>query len=189
MQKRIFNSTANICILTSLLLIGSNIAIFIKQAKAETACVRTKRGAIVCGEVVSKDNNTNSSNQVKSNNLVFDLQNCLRDRDTIQCDFLVTNNGDDTTISISSAVIMRSPPKIVAANTGEEFKSNRIKFGTSESDNVSNILVQGVPTKLTIIFSQVPNQVNALTLLEIPYTNNKDSEYKVRFRGVAISTQ
>lgn len=219
MQKRRLFQMQNVCVLSSLLLVCSEMPIFSLPVKAEEVCVRSKEGvtacsafacvlkpnsqpkATVCGPVVSKGSrvgsshsgsNQASSSQVKNGTLVFSLQTCSRESTLVQCDVLITNNGEDTEIKILDDY-GDIGAKINVAGTGQEFKANTFKFGTMEgSSNVQSALVRGVPTKLSIIFKDLSSQVSSIALLQIQYVymdnsvKNPNVRRKIQFRGISI---
>lgn len=99
--------------------------------------------------------------------LDFELNKCSRTNENgiIICIFSVTNKEDDTTIDI---VAGNSPNSRIVGSNGIAYDASNIEIGTESNPNVARVkLVKDVLIRGKLTFTDIPNDINNLSLLEI----------------------
>lgn len=111
---------------------------------------------------------------------------------TIACPYLVTSEQANTRLRVSSG---RNKYNSVQARlidgSGREYLSTRINLGsTTDSYQVTKSLVKDIPIRGTIVFDNVPNEIEDIKLLEMfghlnssLYTGN----LRMQFRDITFS--
>jgi hypothetical protein len=180
---------------------GSLALGFSTPAIAEEVCIRTATGDVACGQLVpgpGSQSNAMQPQRVESYGFRFDLQNCTRNDNAVDCTLLITNiQNRDRELKLYSSEASgtgRAPSRAIST-MGEEFTTRRYHLGNANSDGrwwkVSNNLVSGVPMRSSFTFEDVPSQTDQLAILEIGFYPNDGSYRQVpgltaQFRNVAI---
>jgi hypothetical protein len=170
-------------------------------AIAEEVCIRTTAGEVACGQLVPGSSSQSTSTQaqrVESYGFRFDLQNCTRNGNAVDCTLLITNTQNrDRELKLYSSQASgtgRAPSRAIST-MGEEFSTRSYHLGNANSDGrwwkVSNNLVSGVPMRSSFTFEDVPYQTDQLAIVEIGFYPNDGSYRQVpgltaQFRNVAI---
>jgi hypothetical protein len=119
----------------------------------------------------------------------FDLYGCLRTDETgvVICNFAITNQEADRTLRIYS---QNSPESRIVGSNGVPYEASNIDFGTESSPyQAETKLPQGVLIRSSLTFSQIPEEINNLALLEInAYTYSERNSSTIQFRDIPITT-
>ncbi|MFB2937558.1 hypothetical protein ACE1B6_20105 [Aerosakkonemataceae cyanobacterium BLCC-F154] len=196
---------SNLIIVTNLSLTGLLTFSIVSSAIAEQACVRTTTGNVICGTIMPQSASQDSSIQrqrVEKNGLRFELQNCVRNGDAVDCNLIITNigqkNRDLKLYSSQASGTGRSPSRAIS-NSGDEFSTTIYELGnerTTSSWRVRKTLVPDVPMKAKFTFNDVTSQTNQLALIEIGFgvldpgtISTNFSGSTAQFRNVVIQSR
>lgn len=120
---------------------------------------------------------------IESKGFTFTLQECKKSGESVKCNFLITNNGQDKQFAIKYSTGTR-----MFDDLGNEYKTNRIELGTNYSASwgwMRNSLVTGIPIKLSISFKGVTSQAGMIALLEVYCSSGE--EFTAQFRNIPFS--
>ncbi len=131
---------------------------------------------IIGNSLITKANSQDTSlqsQQVEINQLKFQLKNCMRNGNNVDCNFLITNHGKDRDLKLYSSEASggRSPSRAIATS-GEEFATTIYQLGnqsTTSSWKVRNTLVSGIPLQAKFTFNNVDPQITELALIQIGF--------------------
>lgn len=189
----------------SLSVLGVLAMSIVSPAIAEQACIRTTAGNVVCGTLVPRATSQDASMQlqrVEKNGFRFELQQCVRNGDAVDCNLLVTNIGQRTRdlklYSSQASGTGRSPSRAISTS-GEEFSTTIYELGndkTTYSWRVRNTLASGVPMRAKFTFNDVTPQTTQLALVEIGFgvldtgtISTNFSGSTAQFRNVVIRSR
>jgi len=191
----------NLLISAGLSMVGAVAFDALSPALAQQACVETNAGDIVCGTLVQENagqNNVMSSQRVEKNGFRFELQGCVRGTgDTVNCDVLITNIGDQTNswLNINGGTNHWSweTRSRSVSSSGDVFFVDAAQLGSNQRRNsIENTFVAGVPVRFRFIFDNMTSQTTQLSLLEIGfrfYNSNRRFHSSAQFRDVSIQSR
>lgn len=189
----------------SLSVVGLLALDVVSPAIAEQACVRTTAGNVVCGTLVPRTTSQDTPMQpqrVEKNGFRFELQECVRNGDAVDCTLLITNAGQRTRdlklYSSQASGTGRSPSRAISTS-GEEFSTTIYELGndkTTYSWRVRNTLASGVPMRAKFTFNDVTAQTTQLALVEVGFgivdtgtISTNFSGSTAQFRNVVIQSR
>ncbi len=114
---------------------------------------------------------------IESNEFTFALRGCKAKGGTVTCDFIITNEGGDRDLRIKGE-------SRIFDEYGNEYPAIEAKLGNEAfkfGQAIKNHLISRIPTKAEISFSNIPEESQLLTVLEIDCW-----DYKVQFRNVPL---
>jgi TolB-like protein len=129
----------------------------------------------------------------------FELKRCTHMGGLVTCDLLVTNNGDDQTLSIIANTPRGGsygPPdgnSRLISDDGGEYLATEVSFGKDEGERAESSLASGVPVKGKMIFT-VSSEIQKAALLEIRAritgktkdTGVPPASFAIKFRDVVL---
>ena len=133
---------------------------------------------------------------------VFELKACRAAGDSIQCDFLITNNGSDRQLSIN---VWEASRLIDDAGNEHPSRKDGSFLGSdqgSRSSDVSADLISGVPVRARVSFQGGAEGVLSASVVELSATSSarsgvrvdrgdfsgsSRSAFRVQFRNVALT--
>lgn len=195
----------NLVVLASLSVVGVLALDIVSPAISEQVCVRTTAGNVVCGTLVPRATSQDASVQpqrVEKNGFRFELQQCVRNGDVVDCNLIITNTGQKTRdlklYSSQASGTGRSPSRAISTS-GEEFSTTIYELGndkTTYSWRVRNTLASSVPMKAKFTFNDVTPQTTQLALVEIGFgvldtgtISTNFSGSTAQFRNVVIRSR
>jgi hypothetical protein len=133
------------------------------------------------------------------NDIAYEMQGCLRRRDTISCTLIITSEAKDNKIFIDTA-----KTRFIDLN-GNEYFSNSARIGNYTTDGnraVGNNFLKGIPLRSSLKFDNIPENVNSFAVLNLAVqtdnfgTNNSFNEYaahmhptNIRFDKISIAKE
>lgn len=119
----------------------------------------------------------------------FELRGCYSSRDSVKCDLILTNSGDDRDFTISAGWGGRRRTKIYD-DQGRETLVSDAKLGSHEQRDygVESALISGVPTRAQLAFAGVPSDISFISKLEIGCSFGR-KEFSVSFKKVPLSSR
>lgn len=115
--------------------------------------------------------------QERVGNLLFELKGCSLAGRLVNCEFLVTNNGEDVIEDIYPG------NSRLFDGEGNEFHGGMAIFGSMKSTNsAGTTLASGIPARAQLSFDGIPPETQRATLLELQGRN-----FKVQFRNVPLT--
>lgn len=118
----------------------------------------------------------------------FDFYDCSRtgERGVIRCDFAVVNQEEDRTLQILAS---DSPESQIIDANGTLYIAAKIDFGTvSSRTRARTKFVQDISVPGSLTFTNIPEEINTLNLLEINnYSSSGDEYFSIQFRDIAVS--
>jgi TolB-like protein len=120
--------------------------------------------------------------QVIEAGFVFDLKGCKLLGTTMDCDFLITNRGDDRDLTLFFTI---NTPSRVIDDAGNEYQSSGGFLATSKGGEPGSRLVSGIPVRARASFEHVRPEVHQAALLELSGVSNA-AQLIVQFRNVPI---
>lgn len=133
--------------------------------------------------IVAKNLKQSKAEQViEEKGLKWELLNCSRAGQKVNCNFLVTNVGqEDNNVDLESDSDSR-----IFDLSGNEYPAKGSQIGKSqsfESFASSTTLIRGIPTKASVSF-ELPQEITKLAVLEVAtYFDGK-----IQFRNVNVSS-
>ncbi|NEP76828.1 MAG: hypothetical protein F6K17_23440 [Okeania sp. SIO3C4] len=129
--------------------------------------------------------------------IVYELKGCHKSNvgsssQTINCTLLITSKQENVGLSLYSKKYSLYPyPYSRMFEAGKEYIGTRVKLGSySGTSRANNSLIKDVPMESTIIFDNVPLQVNKIKGLEISSSLRSsyyNSYINVEFRNISLS--
>ena len=119
----------------------------------------------------------------------FELIQCKLSGSRLTCELLITNTEQDRELLLS--IPMESPNSRIVDGEGNEYIAKQFQLGNNKGYHARTKLVTGIPTKVNIIFEDVSQQANKLSLLEIGgcTTGNYYKQFTTQMRDIPIIKQ
>lgn len=126
----------------------------------------------------------------------FELQNCQRVKETVSCNFLITNVGyPERHIQLYGNHNYSDVSKVqIIDYSGNQYVVKSLRFGNIQHQSeIQQRLIQGVAVAASISI-ELPQQVNKLAMFEIVYRNGRafwDMDSRIgsaKFRDLEIVT-
>ncbi|MEM6866756.1 MAG: hypothetical protein AAF528_00030 [Cyanobacteria bacterium P01_C01_bin.121] len=118
----------------------------------------------------------------------FDLYECIRTDEAgmIVCNFAISNQEEDRTLRILS---QNSPESRIIDSNGVPYEASRVDFGAESSPYQADTkLAQKILIRSSLIFGEVPDEVNILALFEISTYSHSERNYStIQFRDIEVS--
>jgi len=112
---------------------------------------------------------------------LFELKGCVLSGNTVSCDMLVTNKGDDRNLYLGGRCYRTSR---LIGEDGTEFKATEVSLGASKGGGVGSVLVSGIPMKARIVYGVSP-EISKASLIEMSAEGQEC--FMVQFRSVALT--
>lgn len=113
-----------------------------------------------------------------------ELLECTHTAGLITCKLILTNNGDDSSITIGH----NSHEDIIYIydQRGYIFRASEVKIGDKRGDTwgVDKLLITGIPMSLQIFFEEIPPAVESIKILSI-----RTSIGNIEFRDVPLTKE
>ncbi|NEN90355.1 MAG: hypothetical protein F6K48_16150 [Okeania sp. SIO3H1] len=144
---------------------------------------------------LSTETTSTSAKFFQEQGIVYELKGCQKSNvgsssQTINCTLLITSKQENVSLSLYSKPYF-SDPYSRMFEAGKEYIGTRVKLGSYSGTNLANnSLIKDVPMEGTIIFDNVPLQVNKIEGLEISSllrSSYYNSGIKVEFRNISLS--
>jgi hypothetical protein len=126
---------------------------------------------------------TQSRLQLKEAGFLFDLNGCKLEGASLDCDLLITNQGEDRVLWIQFNYGDYGISRLID-ESGNEYASSGGYLGNSRGVNVGSRLVSGIPVRAGISFEHVRPEIREAKLLEI--SASPGVKFVVQFRNVTI---
>jgi TolB-like protein len=117
---------------------------------------------------------------------LFELKGCTLSGNSVSCDLLITNKGDDSTLQVFLEYLFYGLTSRLIGADGTEFKATEVSLGTSKGGSARSTLVSGIPMKARIVYSVSP-EIRKAALIEISANSNDMKYFMVQFRNVALA--
>jgi PEGA domain len=116
--------------------------------------------------------------------IVFEITSCEMYEDQIVMELEVTNNGDDRDVTMLGWGRNRTR---IFDDVGNEFFPQKINFANkSNSGDVKIMLVNGVPTKASLIFKDIKKKAVKLTKFDMGIWTQESDSFRMTFRDIQI---
>jgi TolB-like protein len=121
--------------------------------------------------------------QQEIDGFLFELKRCTLSGNSVSCDLLITNKGDDRTLVIVSYEDSAGRKSRLIGGDGTEFKATEVSLGASKGQHAESILASSVPIKARIGYAVSPD-IRKAALIEILAAGG--GTIMVQFRNVAL---
>jgi hypothetical protein len=151
-------------------------AISVPEEVAESSEIRTDEASPSGREVV------------EVNGVVFTNYGCTTSGGGLSCEVRMVSTEKDQAIAIQRAPLPNCSR--IIDGEGDEHVPSRILFGnerSAESTVIRNVLVAGVPTKMTLGFSDLKNFQKSIALLELVWVRGVFKYDRVQFRRTPLN--
>jgi len=109
----------------------------------------------------------------------FALQKCKKTGANVVCDFIVTNNDNDRNLQINNASNLFD-------NFGNKYNADQIQLANCHNTYSCTMrLIQSIPTRAVLSFSEVSSDATNAALLEIKFWTSK--WFSVQFRNISFT--
>jgi len=123
--------------------------------------------------------------KVEVNNFLFELQSCKISGQQVTCHFMVNNKDVDRNLNLYADEHWGGTSRIFD-DLGNVYKAEESQIGNSRARQYAQImLVSGIPTKASLRFGGVSQEVRSIALLEISCSTDK--YFKAQFRNIPLS--
>jgi len=118
----------------------------------------------------------------------FEVKECRKIGDRVICEALVTNKGDERSLSIRGKQWGRSDDVTrLIDDLGNVYDDAKGQFGTKELPYAAVTLVTDVPVRLILYFDGVAKEASRIRLLELDcYTDDGDKAFRVQLRDIPL---
>jgi len=118
--------------------------------------------------------------------ILFELSSCVQEDDTLTCDVLLTDQRENREVTVY--VNSRHAKSRVIDMNASQADPHHVEFGDSESRSaVAQPLVQNIPLKAALIFTETQVQGNTVSLVEIGVSTQEDNYFSAQFTNVPVT--
>ncbi|HSS47767.1 MAG TPA: FlgO family outer membrane protein [Thermoanaerobaculia bacterium] len=117
--------------------------------------------------------------QQRAGNLLFELKGCSLSGKLVQCDFLITNGGEDV-----NAELFAHYSRLIDGD-GNEYHGERVILGSSSGIEASTRLATGIPVRARLSFDGIPPETQQAKLLELAPAPTTAST--IQFRNIPLT--
>lgn len=192
----IFSKQSQALAVLSTTVAGSLALGFVVPAIAQSTCVRTTEGNIVCGTLVP--NPTTLANErfspVRRVGFQFQLNDCQRQIRVVTCNLLITNEQRDRQLYMFAETPYVGDRKSRAFASGNELIASQVSIGDNARSHreINAPMPQDIGVASTISFSNVPENISVLDRIVLKFelqrpSYNLDHIFDIRFDNVPIS--
>ena len=116
--------------------------------------------------------------------IVFEITSCEMYEDQIVLELLINNIGDDRDVTMLGWGRNRTR---IFDDAGNEFFPSKINFANkSNTGTVKIMLVNGVPTKASLIFKDIKKNAEKLAKFDLGIWTQESDEFRMTFRDIPI---
>lgn len=125
-----------------------------------------------------------SPEPLEINGFKFDLTSCKLQNRNVRCDINIISFDSDRMLTIINNWSSHSS---FYDNQGNQFNVSTLRLGNKEmaGKNLSGKLINGITTKLSVVFENVSSQTTAVSLLDLD-AQASNRKFKVQFRNIPL---
>jgi hypothetical protein len=166
-------------------LVSMVLASFLIYGKPVSAqqrvCVIADDGTTVCGKLITQTKKSIDSVQRKEiDKFVILLKGCRRSDANIKCNFIITNKGEERSLTIYTTNYTA-----FVDSSGVSYFGSRVDVGGQSNSNLSPVISPGIDYIADISFENIPQQITQVPLLNL-VLNTPDLR-TIKFRNVSFS--